>query len=351
MKVLIMAGGTGGHVFPALAVAEILRAQSHDVVWMGTAAGLEARVVPQNRFPLETIEVQGLRSSGLGRLVRAPLTLARALLQAVRIVRRLRPAVVLGMGGFASGPGGVAAWLLRRPLVVHEQNAAAGLTNRLLARLARRRLQAFPDALPGAATVGNPVRESFAALPAPDARMSGREAPLRLLVVGGSQGARALNTIVPAALGRLPAGTYEVRHQGGRTVEAAERAYADAGRQARIEAFIEDMAEAYGWADLVVSRSGAMTVAELAATGVASILVPFPSAVDDHQTRNAQHLVDAGAAVRIAESALTPERLAGILSEHADRARLLGMARAARAAAAPDSGRRIADACLEVATP
>ncbi|MHA7833794.1 MAG: undecaprenyldiphospho-muramoylpentapeptide beta-N-acetylglucosaminyltransferase [Algiphilus sp.] len=349
MKILIMAGGTGGHVFPALAVAELLRADQHEVEWMGTAAGLEARVVPEQGIPLRTIDVRGLRGTGWRRLVVAPFAILRAILQALAIVRRLQPAVVLGMGGFAAGPGGVAAWLLRRPLVIHEQNAAAGMTNRLLARFARRTLQAFPDALPKATLVGNPVRAAFSALPPPEQRIADRDGPLRLLVVGGSQGARALNERVPQALALCAPGLFEVWHQGGRTVEVAQQAYADAGLSARIDAFIDDMAAAYAWADLVVCRAGAMTVAELSAAGVGAILVPFPAAVDDHQTRNGQHLVDREAAVLIQEAVLSPQRLADCLQDIGHRDRLLRMAQAARAAAMPDSGNRIAAACLEVA--
>ncbi|MCI5062675.1 MAG: undecaprenyldiphospho-muramoylpentapeptide beta-N-acetylglucosaminyltransferase [Algiphilus sp.] len=351
MKVLIMAGGTGGHVFPALAVAELLRADQHEVEWMGTAAGLEARVVPEHDIPLRTIDVRGLRGTGWRRLVVAPFAILRAILQAIAIVRRLQPAVVLGMGGFAAGPGGIAAWLLRRPLVIHEQNAAAGLTNRLLARFARRVLQAFPDALPGATLVGNPVRAAFSALPPPERRFADRDGPLRLLVVGGSQGARALNERVPQALALCGGHPFDVWHQGGRTVEVAQQAYAEAGLSARIDAFIDDMAAAYAWADVVVCRAGAMTVAELSAAGVGAILVPFPAAVDDHQTRNGQHLVDRDAAVLIQEAVLTPQRLAQTLRDIGHRDRLLRMAQAARAAAMPDSGHRIASACLEVARP
>lgn len=344
-----MAGGTGGHVFPALAVAELLRQRGHEVAWMGTPAGLEARVVPEHDFALELVRVQGLRSSGFRRLVAAPLSLLRALWQAVTVIRRRRPDVVLGMGGFASGPGGLAAWLLRRPLVIHEQNAAPGLTNRLLRRLARRSLQAFDGALRGAETVGNPVRAAFTELPDPRTRFAQREGPLRLLVVGGSQGARALNELVPTALSLLPEDRFRVRHQGGRTVDTARTAYVGAQREAEITAFIDDMANAYAEADLVICRAGAMTVAEVAAAGVAALFVPFPAAVDDHQTRNAQTLVDAGAARCLQEAELTPDRLAEVLRELAGRERLLGMAEAARAAAVPDSAQRIVRICEEVA--
>lgn len=351
MKVLVMAGGTGGHVFPALVVAELIRHRGHEVVWMGTPAGLEARIVREHDIPLHLVRVQGLRGSGLQRLLTAPLVLLRALIQALVILRAQQPNVVLGMGGFASGPGGLAAWLLRRPLVIHEQNAAPGLTNRLLRRLARRSLQAFEGALPGAETVGNPVRPAFSELPPPEARFEGRDGALRLLVVGGSQGARALNELVPAALSLLPEGRFRVRHQGGRTAAAARAAYAGAQREAEISEFIEDMAAAYAEADLVICRAGAMTVAELAAAGVGAIFVPFPAAVDDHQTRNAQQLVRSGAARCLQEAQLTPDRLAQVLRELASRERLLDMAIAARAAAVPDSGARIAEACLQEARP
>lgn len=352
MKILIMAGGTGGHVFPALAVAQSLRGAGHEVVWMGTREGLEARIAPEHGFDVEWIRVHGLRGTGLRRWLTAPLVLARALIQALAALRRQRPAVVLGMGGFAAGPGGVAAWLLRRPLVIHEQNAAAGMTNRWLARFARLRLQAFPGALAGAETVGNPVREGFACLPPPEARAALRDGPIHLLVLGGSLGARALNERLPAALARLPAARRPlVRHQGGRSVEVAEAAYAAAGVEAHIEAFIDDMPSAYGWADLVVCRAGAMTIAELAAAGVAAVLVPFPYAADDHQARNADYLVRAGAAECVAESALSVDRLAERIDALSERGRLVAMGVAARAVAAPDAVRRIAQHCLEVARP
>jgi UDP-N-acetylglucosamine--N-acetylmuramyl-(pentapeptide) pyrophosphoryl-undecaprenol N-acetylglucosamine transferase len=351
MRILIMAGGTGGHVFPALAVAERLRDAGHEVVWMGTRDGLEARVVPANDFPIVWIRIHGLRGSGLSRLFTAPLVLLRALVQAIAALRRVRPAVVLGMGGFAAGPGGLAAWLLRRPLVIHEQNAAAGLTNRWLARLATRSLQAFPGALPEAEVVGNPVRAGFSTLADPAQRAAQREA-IHLLVLGGSLGAKALNERVPAALAQMPVERRpQVWHQGGRTVEVATASYSESGVAARIDAFIEDMPEAYAWADLVVCRAGAMTVAELAAAGVAAVFVPFPYATDDHQSRNAEYLVRAGAAERIAESDLDIQTLAATLSRLSDREQLLRMAQAARQAATPNACARIADTCLEVARP
>jgi UDP-N-acetylglucosamine--N-acetylmuramyl-(pentapeptide) pyrophosphoryl-undecaprenol N-acetylglucosamine transferase len=348
MKVMIMAGGTGGHVYPALAVAHELRARGHEVVWMGAPDSFESRVVPAQGFPLELVRVSGLRGKGIVKLLLAPLLMARALLDAWAVLRKREPHVALGMGGFAAGPGGLVARLWGVPLVIHEQNAAAGLTNRWLARIASRVLEAFPGTFAGAATVGNPVRAAILAVPPPEARLAGRTGARRVLVVGGSQGARALNERMPEALALMPPGERpEVRHQAGRTLEVARDAYARAGVAASVEGFIDDMADAYGWADVVVCRAGASTIAELAAAGCAAVLVPYPHAVDDHQTRNGAHLVRAGAAVLIQEADLTPALLAQTLRHLlADRAQLLAMARAARAAAWPDTERRIADAVL-----
>jgi UDP-N-acetylglucosamine--N-acetylmuramyl-(pentapeptide) pyrophosphoryl-undecaprenol N-acetylglucosamine transferase len=348
MKIMVMAGGTGGHVYPALAVAQLLRTQGHEVVWMGAPDSFESRTVPRHGIEIEFIRVQGLRGKGVMRWLSAPLLLLRALRDALTALRRRQPEVVLGMGGFAAGPGGLAAWLLRRPLVIHEQNAVAGLTNRLLAHIARRVLQAFPNTFRNGVTVGNPVRAGFAEIPDAAARAIGTSVPPHLLVLGGSQGARALNEIVPAALARLPAAQRpQVRHQAGRTLDVAQAAYAKAGVAAEITAFIDDMPEAYGWADLVVCRAGASTVAELAAAGCAALLVPFPYAVDDHQTRNGQYLVDAGAALLVQERELDAQRLADMLGAlFAQSQRLVDMARAARRAAWPQADRAIADACL-----
>ena len=353
--VLIMAGGTGGHVFPALAVAERLRARGVPVVWMGTRRGLEATLVPKAGIRMEWIGVAGLRGKGVRRFLEMPLMLGRAFWQAGKILRRLRPCVVLGMGGFTSGPGGVVAWSFGIPLVVHEQNAIAGLTNRWLARIANRVLEAFPATFPTARqalTVGNPVRESIGLLPHPAERFSGRDGRRRLLVVGGSQGALALNRLVPQALALLGENDRpEVWHQvGGQLREAAEAAYRDAGVTARLTPFIEDMADAYGWADLVLCRAGALTIAELAAAGVGSILIPFLFAVDDHQTVNARFLEQEGAALVCRQVELTAERLAEILRELlGDRARLLHMAEAARRMTKLEAAERVAVACLEQA--
>ena len=351
MKVMIMAGGTGGHVYPALAVAHELKARGHDVTWMGAPDSFEARVVPGQGFPIEYVRVSGLRGKGLVKLLLAPLLIARAMLDAWAALRRAVPAVVLGMGGFAAGPGGLVARLWGVPLVIHEQNAAAGLTNRWLARIAQRVLEAFPGTFAGAATVGNPVRRQIQAVAEPAQRFATRSGTARVLVIGGSQGARALNERVPEALALMPAARRpEVRHQAGRTLELARAAYERASVPASVEAFIEDMASAYAWADLVVCRAGASTIAELAAAGCGAVLVPFAAAVDDHQTRNAEYLVSRGAALRIAEKELGAQRLADILRELLDdRPRLLRMAQAARAAAWPQAETKIADAVLAAA--
>ena len=352
-RVLVMAGGTGGHVFPALAVAEALRARGLDVVWMGTRLGLEARVVPAAGIDIEWITIGGLRGKALATRLVAPFKIGLAVVQALRIMLRLRPAVVLGMGGYAAGPGGVAAWLTRRPLVIHEQNAVAGTTNRLLARLARRVLAAFPGAFPAgvnAEVVGNPVRPAIAALPHPDQRLAGRSGRIRLLVLGGSQGALALNEAVPAALAHLPEPLRpEVRHQAGRnTLDLAQAAYRTRGVAAEVTEFIDDMAEAYGWADLAICRAGALTVSELAAAGLPAVLVPFPAAVDNHQTLNGGYLVAAGAAVLVPERQLGHERLGRVLAGLlADRSRLQDMARRARGAARPEALAAIERVLLE----
>jgi UDP-N-acetylglucosamine--N-acetylmuramyl-(pentapeptide) pyrophosphoryl-undecaprenol N-acetylglucosamine transferase len=343
---LIMAGGTGGHVFPALAVAEQLRANGWAVHWLGTRAGLEARVVPPSGIPVHWISVKGLRGKGLLRKLSAPFMLLWALLQAGAVLIKLRPAAVLGMGGFTTGPGGIMAWLLRRPLVIHEQNSIAGLTNRLLAPFASRVLEAFPGSLKHAQHTGNPVRHSIACLPfvAPDSQ--GRRP--RLLVVGGSLGAAALNELVPIALAGMSSEQRpEVWHQTGlKLIDAARRAYEQAGVQVRLDAFIEDMADAYRWADLVLCRAGALTIAELAAAGVAAILVPYPYAVDDHQTSNAHYLVDAGAAVLLPQSELDVPRLQRELALLQQPQQLVLMARRAREKALPDAAQRVADECI-----
>jgi UDP-N-acetylglucosamine--N-acetylmuramyl-(pentapeptide) pyrophosphoryl-undecaprenol N-acetylglucosamine transferase len=344
--ILIMAGGTGGHVFPALAVAEQLQARGWPVAWLGTRAGLESRVVPPAGIPMHWVRVSGLRGKGRLRQLSAPFMLAWALAEAGWIVARLRPAAVLGMGGFTTGPGGAAAWLMRRPLVIHEQNAIAGLTNRLLSRLASLVLEAFPGSLPGALHTGNPVRRGIAEREFREPDVGFRRP--RLLVVGGSLGAAALNAQVPAALsGMEEVLRPEVWHQTGLLhLDEARKAYDEARVAVRLEPFIDDMGAAYHWADLVLCRAGALTVAELAAVGVASILVPYPHAVDDHQTANARYLVDAGAAVLLPQSDMTPQRLREHLDLLRQPERLIAMARCARARAQPDAAARVADCCI-----
>lgn len=345
---LIMAGGTGGHVFPALAIAQALQEQGVSVAWLGTQQGIEARLVPQAGIPLSFISVTGLRGKGAFALLKAPWQLGRALIESLQILRRLRPACVVGMGGFAAGPGGLAAWLLGFPLVIHEQNAVAGTTNRLLARLARRVLSAFPAALPRAELVGNPVRASIAALPQPEERQVGAHQPLRVLVLGGSLGAHALNEAVPQALAAF-AGVEAWHQTGARDADAVKAAYRQASLPARVAPFIDDMAEAYAWADLAICRAGALTVSELAAAGLGAILVPYPHAIDDHQTRNAQWLVSAGAAELLPQSSLDADSLRSRLSPLlADRAGLQAMARRARQLGKPDAAVRAASICMEV---
>lgn len=352
--VLIMAGGTGGHVFPALALARLLRARSYEVIWLGTRRGLEARIVPQNHFPIEWLSVGGLRGKSIGTLLAAPFRLTMALYQALEIMWRHRPMVVVGLGGFVTGPGGLAAWLTRAPLVIHEQNAIAGFTNRRLAPLAREVLEAFPnsfDAGTKARAIGNPVRTEIFAVPPPASRFAQRTGPIRLLVFGGSLGAMKLNAVVPFAIARLGGIALDVRHQAGeRWVDSARKSYADANVRAAVTPFIEDMAEAYAWADLVICRAGALTISELAAAGVGAILVPFPAAVDDHQTHNARYLVSEGAAVLIHDRDVTAERLSEELQKLcAGRGKLLAMAERARLLARPRAAEDLAESCLKYA--
>ncbi len=357
-----MAGGTGGHIFPALAVARRLRDRGVPLLWLGSRAGMENRIVPQAGFRLLTVAVTGLRGRGVLAMSCAPFKLLLALSQALLLMLRNRPAAVLGMGGFVSGPGGLAAWLLRVPLLLHEQNSVLGFTNRLLAPLATRLMEAFPGAFrrPDAVHTGNPVRAEIAAIPPPEdrAREAGR---MRILVLGGSQGARVLNDIVPAALAELkkvvgdseqPVATaIEVWHQAGAGKLAHTRdAYARAAIDASVDEFIDAMEGAYAWADLVICRAGAMTIAELSAAGVASVLVPYPYAVDDHQTANAAYLTAAQAALLIPEKELTAQGLAAIIGElSAEPRKLMRMAIAARRAGRPQATNDVASHCMEVA--
>jgi UDP-N-acetylglucosamine--N-acetylmuramyl-(pentapeptide) pyrophosphoryl-undecaprenol N-acetylglucosamine transferase len=351
--VLIMAGGTGGHVFPALAVARVLRERGISVVWLGVPGSMESRLVPANGFPIEWVRVGGVRGKSLKTRLLAPVTVVRAVIQAWRVLRRVRPRAVLGLGGYVSGPGGIAAWLLRIPLLIHEQNAIAGMTNRVLAHFASQVLEAFPGSFGSkergrARAIGNPVRADIAALPPPEVRFANRDSRSRLLIFGGSQGAQRLNSVVPQALASLSTEHRPlIRHQTGeRGLEAARAAYAQAQIEAEVLPFIDDMAEAYAWADLAVCRAGAMTVTELQAAGLGAIFVPLPVATDDHQTRNAEVMVQSGAGRVIQERDLTPERLGEAIGELiANRGRLLKMAEAARGSRIIDAAARLADLC------
>lgn len=356
--VMILAGGTGGHIFPGLAVARVLRERGVPVTWLGAADAMETRLVPQHDIAIDTLAITGLRGKSKLTLLAAPFRLMRALRAAGLIIRDRKPRAVIAFGGFASGPGGLAARLHGLPLLVHEQNRAPGLTNRILSRYARRLLTGFPGSFARREeAVGNPVRAEIAAIAPPEQRFADRHGPLRVLVVGGSQGARALNTGVPQALAALASQVpVQVRHQSGEKLHAeAVQAYADAklhegSVQFEISPFIADMAEAFAWADVVVCRSGASTLAELCAAGVGSVLVPFPAAVDDHQTRNAEYLVERGAAVLLKQDATLADGIAALLRElNENAARRMQMAQAARALAKVDAAERIADIILEEA--
>ena len=314
--ILVMAGGTGGHVFPALAVAENLRQRGESIIWLGTRSGIEARVVPAADFAIEWLNVQGLRGKGVMALILAPFQLLRACWQALSLMRRIRPKAVLGMGGFVSGPGGLMAWFLDIPLFLHEQNSIVGLTNRILSRFATRNYAAFPnvvDSVPRCECIGNPVRASLAELEEPEARLQSRiDTPMQLLVIGGSLGAVALNRILPQAIACLDRDQRpQVKHQSGdQHLQRCQQNYVDAGVDAEVISFIEDMQQAYSWADLVVCRAGALTIAELTAVGLASLLIPYPYAVDNHQYHNALFLEKNGAAQILVEADLGAENLA-----------------------------------------
>ncbi|MEG3114061.1 undecaprenyldiphospho-muramoylpentapeptide beta-N-acetylglucosaminyltransferase [Salinicola sp. 4072] len=352
-RVLIMAGGTGGHVVPALSLAKALIERGVAVEWLGSPRGIENRLVPEAGIALNRIDVAGLRGNGLAGWLSIPWRLTRAIRQSRQVIRRFDPQLVVGLGGFASGPGGLAARLAGKPLVVHEQNAIAGLTNRSLARLATKVYAAFPGAFPGgkAEVVGNPVRADIAALgehPRTANQMNDRA--LRLLVLGGSLGAQSLNQKLPVALSALDASSRpQVRHQAGRDKDEVTReGYRSAGVEAEVSAFIDDMAAAYDWADIIVCRAGALTIAELSAAAKPSLLVPFPHAVDDHQTHNARHLVEAGGAQLIQQVELTPERLQAALESLLQPDVLARMASQARRVAHLDAVERLVDGCMEI---
>jgi len=351
-NVLIMAGGTGGHVFPALACAREFQARGYAVHWLGTPRGIENELVPQAGLPLHRIEIAGLRGKGLLSLLKAPLQIVKALWQARRVLRELQPVCVLGMGGFVTGPGGIAARLAGVPLIIHEQNAVAGTANRGLAPFASRVCEAFPDTFASSGkrrTTGNPVREELF-LRAPRQTLAGRQA--RLLVLGGSLGAEPLNKLLPAALAQVSAELRpQIRHQAGKQhAEVTAGRYREAGVEAEVLPFIRDMAGAYAWADLVICRAGALTVSELAAAGLPSLLVPLPHAIDDHQTRNAEYLAKAGAAVLLPQHATDAAALAAQLTEvlmHSEKLEAMGAR--ARQLAKPDATGTVVDICLEVA--
>ncbi len=348
--ILIMAGGTGGHIYPGLAVADALRAQGWNIVWLGAPNSMEAELVPKHGYPVAWVNFSGVRGKGLMRLLTLPFTLLRALGQSADAIFRHRPDVILGMGGYITMPGGLMAAILRRPLVIHEQNSIAGMSNKVLAKLSTRVLSGFPDVLKGTQWCGNPVRADIAAVAEPQARFANRTGKLNVLVVGGSLGAQALNEALPKALALMSETERpKVLHQTGKKhFETVQKLYEQAGMQADVRAFLDDMANQYANADVVICRAGALTIAELAVAGVASVLVPFPHAVDDHQTYNARFLSEQGAAVLLPQTELNAEKLAQLLREMT-REKLLAMAQAARNLAKPDATQQVAQVCVALA--
>jgi UDP-N-acetylglucosamine--N-acetylmuramyl-(pentapeptide) pyrophosphoryl-undecaprenol N-acetylglucosamine transferase len=345
---LIMAGGTGGHIFPGLAVAAQLREAGWDVVWMGARGGMEERLVPPHGYRTAWIRARAARGKGLVQKLLLPANLLLSFWESLRQLRRIRPDVVLGLGGYVAFPGGMMASLLGKPLALHEQNAIAGLANRVLAGVSDKVMVAFPGALKDAEWTGNPVRAEIAAIEPPEVRFGGRSGPLRILVVGGSLGAQALNETLPKAISLLRERPIVVHQSGEKHLETLNRNYMNAGASGELVAFIDDMARRYAETDLVICRAGAVTVAELSAGGMASILVPFPHAVDDHQTANARFLADHGAAILIQQRDLTPETLAALIGS-LDRARLLEMARRARSLGKPEAAQLVARRCMQLA--
>jgi UDP-N-acetylglucosamine--N-acetylmuramyl-(pentapeptide) pyrophosphoryl-undecaprenol N-acetylglucosamine transferase len=347
---LVMAGGTGGHIFPGLAVAEALRARGWNVHWLGAPDSMESRLVPPRGFPLETVAFGGVRGKGVKTLLLLPLKLLRAFWQSLQVVRRVRPNVVVGLGGYITFPGGMMSVLLGKPLVLHEQNSVAGMANKVLAGVADRVYSAFPDAMKKAQWVGNPLRADFLRQPPPEQRFAGRTGPLKLLVVGGSLGAKALNDIVPQALARIPEPRRPlvVHQSGAKQIEELHANYAKAGVQADLTPFIDDTASAFAEADLVICRAGASTVTEIAAVGTPAVFVPFPHAVDDHQTTNARFLVDAGGGWLVPQAELTPDKLATMLAS-LTREQLLQRAVAARKLAKTQATEQVVAACEALA--
>jgi len=364
MHILIMAGGTGGHIFPALAVAKKLLEQGHVVHWLGTSKGMEVEIATNNNIEIHRISIAGIRGKSLASKLLAPIRLTGALLQSLLVMLSFKPDVVLGMGGYVTGPAGIAAWLTRRRLVIHEQNAIAGMTNQILAKFSSKVLEAFPNSFPqtmATQLTGNPVREDFYKLIAPEKRSTkNSSSALKLLILGGSGGARALNNIMPQILSTW-GGTQKLMlwHQAGaKHVDDAKQAYLSAGLNVEVNSlvntsniklvdFIQDMPNAYAWADIVICRAGALTIAELAVAGVASILIPFPFAVDDHQTKNAQYLAQAGAAILVPEHEVTVLKLQSLLQDlAADPRKLLAMAKAAHKLAKPDALAKVVEFCL-----
>lgn len=346
-RLMVMAGGTGGHVFPGLAVAKKLQQQGWEIRWLGTADRMEADLVPKHGIDIDFIRVKGLRGQGIARLIKAPFQIINAILQARRHMKAWQPDAVLGMGGYVSGPGGIAAWLQGIPVILHEQNAVAGLTNQWLSKIASRVFQAFNGAFPNAPVVGNPVRTDVVELPEPNQRLAERSGPIRVLVMGGSQGARILNQTLPEVMAKLGEG-YEVRHQAGKDNQAeVEQAYQVAGaKNFQVTEFIDDVAQAYAWADLLVCRSGALTVSEVSAAGVAAIFIPFMHK-DRQQALNADHLVECGAAKMIEQPQLTVEKLSQTIAQ-LERTQLLDMANKARQAAKLDADQVVADAIIAI---
>ncbi|WP_425666051.1 undecaprenyldiphospho-muramoylpentapeptide beta-N-acetylglucosaminyltransferase [Vibrio tubiashii] len=344
-RLMVMAGGTGGHVFPGLAVAKQLQSQGWEIRWLGTADRMEADLVPKHGIEIDFIKVKGLRGQGIARLIKAPFQILNAIMQARAHMKRWQPDAVLGMGGYVSGPGGIAAWLLGIPVVLHEQNAVAGLTNQWLSKIAKKVFQAFPGAFPNAEVVGNPVREDLVAISEPEQRMAERDSKVRILVMGGSQGAQILNRTLPDVMAKL-GDEFEIRHQAGKNNrdEVTQAYQANNVQNAQVTEFIDDVAKAYDWADLLVCRSGALTVSEVSAAGVGAIFIPFMHK-DRQQALNADHLVECGAAKMIEQPELTVDKLVSEVKA-LDRSKLKAMASEARRAAKLDADKVVAEAIV-----